>query len=828
MYQQTISKMKSMPRLNEERLYEGLRIPSDLDTQAPVNFVLTQEPGKLKPKDLKLAIERNRAEKKMRAEEQKKIREEGGGAGTLDLRGILAEERMNSASSDPFKRQLREMAFLADVDDVEKQEIEKGFRISEDYLGSNILSADDVSAIYYQRSVALLHKKRTEWRTVQSRQITAMYPPTHAYVKGGASAETALQIIRTVNPKFDPNRNDIWGKRINTLRRFVSLVSRWLNQRRVKRRMDRLVDTFLAHGASNREEVRAYIEAENETNRKQGSSSSGGDTKKNAPQAVKFDADALNDTMVKAKPSSLAVMLLEKPNEQLTRREYQESIIATANAKSADETISFDMVRRVLFPQSASESGAGQTKQELPPVSMDQPIAFDDRTIFQLKVKPQFVTLGFTTHQPPTVPTHYPTCSEKLLRVGAPEEVALRPAADGEANLEEVGQWLSPPADEPDVIADLRAQGQAIRIAEVANFFRKENEDGHVVEVVKSSSAAISMPSWMTAEASWSQKDVNLINPVSDTRNYARALRRCELDNDWINRPSSETLTYIADSSLRTKWSSKTGFLSANTYLLGAHEARNKDLPPPPGPTLCDLYLPDSDRHASGLFCYNKDHLRGVVEKDPDVAPLQAKQSKHDYLTDSESDDEDGYNDFKPSMKRVRQILKAPPAPKAVEAAPPVDAGKKGTKGAPAAPAAPAVVSPRKDADFEDDEPLLSEAQKKEEQVELLRDRKVLDWQSTITKARKSKFDAINEKLVELSKHTKCPVQAIPVQLPFHQYEDDVYKTVAVRTGDISTTHVEMNPRSSVQSLNGMGSAFNSPMKSPNPRSGSDKGNDKD
>jgi hypothetical protein len=85
----------TISRIDEDRIFEGLRIPPSLDNNASVNFVLTQEPGKLKPKDLKIAIEKNRAEREIRAAEQKKIRDEGGGAGLLDLRGILSEERLN-------------------------------------------------------------------------------------------------------------------------------------------------------------------------------------------------------------------------------------------------------------------------------------------------------------------------------------------------------------------------------------------------------------------------------------------------------------------------------------------------------------------------------------------------------------------------------------------------------------------------------------------------------------------------------------------------------------------------------------------------------------
>lgn len=260
---------------------EGLRVPSHLETVQTVNFVLTQEPGKLKPKDLKAAIERNRAEKEQRAEEQRRLREEGGGAGMLDLRGILAEERLNAVEGDPFKRQLRELAFLADVEDVEKLEIEKGFRISEDYVGSGMLSNEDIQTVYKQRKVALLHKKRAEWRAVQGRRHTGLYPPMHQHVKAGTSAETAKRILSltAVNPSatlastaeapphtalmpphFDPNRNDIWVKRMNTLRRFISVVSKWLIRRRVQQRMHRVMTMFHDNQCHTREEIRAFIE----------------------------------------------------------------------------------------------------------------------------------------------------------------------------------------------------------------------------------------------------------------------------------------------------------------------------------------------------------------------------------------------------------------------------------------------------------------------------------------------------------------------------------------------------------------------------------------
>jgi len=101
-----------LPPPEGDRIMEGLRVPPNLDTVPGVNFVITQEVGKLKPKDLKLAIDKNRAERELRAEEQRRIRAEGGGAGVLDLGGILAEERMNASDSGYYQRIISIRFFL--------------------------------------------------------------------------------------------------------------------------------------------------------------------------------------------------------------------------------------------------------------------------------------------------------------------------------------------------------------------------------------------------------------------------------------------------------------------------------------------------------------------------------------------------------------------------------------------------------------------------------------------------------------------------------------------------------------------------------------------
>ena len=129
-------KTRQLPDAEDDRLLEGLRVPFDLDSMPGINSVITQEIGKLKPKDLRMAIERNIADKAKRADEQAKLSEKGGVANTLDINSILSDERMNFDTAHVSKRQIREMAFLADVDGVVSTEQEKGFRISNEYLRS--------------------------------------------------------------------------------------------------------------------------------------------------------------------------------------------------------------------------------------------------------------------------------------------------------------------------------------------------------------------------------------------------------------------------------------------------------------------------------------------------------------------------------------------------------------------------------------------------------------------------------------------------------------------------------------------------------------------
>ena len=554
-------KTTTIARVDTEKVYEGLRIPPTLDTVTSVNFVLTQEPGKLKPKDLKAAIERNRAEREQRAEEQKRLRDEGGGAGLLDLRGILAEERLNSNEGDPFQRQLREMAFLADVEEVDKLETEKGFRVSEDYLGSQILGEGDISIVYKQRRLAALHKKRTEWRRLQARNHTGLFTPTHALIKAGASAETSQTMLKTLTPHFDTNRNDIWGKRMNTLRRFISLVSRWIVRRRVAERMSKVMQLFSNHGAVTRDEVKHLIEILHAKKLKVTT-----DSKKPAAVAVTAGGESTGGALQqqgswdKERPASLNIMVFSSPNETLKTRESNEAIIEAAEESTANggSEVSAEMARRILFPQCNPSSGGGAHREEINTHDPNAAINFDDRTFFQLKVKPDFLTFGYQPLQYSPAPLYFPPCNAKALRQGAPEELALRPPANAHVDAKTIESWHPAPLpDEPDVISKMIALPAADKKEDDKD---KDKEALHATasdEVDIDASEASQAPAWVyhtTKDDKWAPVDLNFFASLPKYRVFGPpGPRRCEMDADWILRPDSEPLVVERDDSLRSK-----------------------------------------------------------------------------------------------------------------------------------------------------------------------------------------------------------------------------------------------------------------------------------
>jgi hypothetical protein len=212
--------------------------------------------------------------------------------------------------------------------------------------------------------------------------------------------------------------------------------------------------------------------------------------------------------------------------------------------------------------------------------------------------------------------------------------------------------------------------------------------------------------------------------------------------------------------------------------------------PVPPFPmTLSHLYLPDLDRHPSGLRCLKNDHLRSLTGQDPDITPLQHKQAKADCLTDSESDEEDKYTAPIPSLRSAKSLLAGKLARKKVVVGAIVEEkvtakGGKAAKGSKAKPSAAVVAAPVVQIieDVLDDVADVDE--KKGEQVELMRDRKTLELEELQASERIARGNAFIDRLTVLSKASPCLMQASPVQTAFKCYEVEAFAAFQIAAAD--------------------------------------------
>jgi hypothetical protein len=88
----------------------------------------------------------------------------------------------------------------------------------------------------------------------------------------------------------------------------------------------------------------------------------------------------------------------------------------------------------------------------------------------------------------------------------------------------------------------------------------------------------------------------------------------------------------------------------------------------------------------------------------------------------------------------------------------------------------------------------LDESERIYDQVELLRDRKIMDMESTLRKERYNKMDSLTKKLADISNKSNCVLQALPIQMPFHTYEEKAY--------EITTEIIPPPPISFMETIN--------------------------
>jgi hypothetical protein len=488
--------------------------------------------------------------------------------------------------------------------------------------------------------------------------------------------------------------------------------------------------------------------------------------------------------------------------------------------KHGEAEFTTSMARRNLFPRydrphfEASSSGVLVATSHL----LQEKIQFDDRTYYHLKTKPDYKKKKYKPIAMPTTQLYFPFAEDKTMRLQAPEEQFLCAPVDGYVKEKLLSPLYRTQMKVPDELHNMSKETTDV-YPDLGLFpcLHEFPPHSHTVtdnDVVAHQSLIHTVPAWLTGvNISYSVSESDLITSRPEYRCYKSYLPIVENDGLFAFRPCLEAqeISFHTDTSLRTQWiNSNGGFQSVNHYFLGAldsHVKLNKlgnedsaknailhDRIPECGPTLLDFYLPDHDRHVSGTYCFAKDHHRDIITWDADVRLLQHAQDEADHLTDSESDNEDCYIAEKPTMQKVRNILSTPIAKEEVI----VDKSKK---------ASPKKADKGKDKDTktenkpdakveaksaEEDEVLLSENERREEQVELLRDRKTLDLASQLNRQRKKRLEEVFDRCRMISKRG-ASINALEPSIPFHLYEENVYTHMIPYLPERSQVLVELD-----------------------------------
>jgi len=189
-----------------------------------LNYVLTQTVGKLKPKDLKEAIKQQREfrAKQKEYQENARARTSGGSSagegdaspansGKYSVDAVLAAE-----VNEKDTRQIKEMAFLQDIQDLDREEKEREFKSSVTFTGEALMSKRHVDMINSARSAnastTSLSGRQAE-RMRSSDMFCSPYEIPSKYGRASTQVGSAEFLHQAYQPTFDVYKNDLWRKR---------------------------------------------------------------------------------------------------------------------------------------------------------------------------------------------------------------------------------------------------------------------------------------------------------------------------------------------------------------------------------------------------------------------------------------------------------------------------------------------------------------------------------------------------------------------------------------------------------------------------------------
>lgn len=375
----------------------------------------------------------------IRKEEQRRRRHKP----ATNYEGILADDFVSIFCSDGAHKLSREMAFLADVDFIRQEETEKGFKVSEEFTGCLPLAEDEIQDIVSQRKILVTKKNRIESSNAHHRRLTSSTLPSRSQRKFGAEQSVLLQAISILTPSFNSNLNDVWPKRMNTLRFFILAVTRWIVQRRagirlqaIKERLllatggiqsisnlssalrtknvnslstsstDEVPSTDALQLAIRKELVRKWVEEDNSSNVIKGLQN------RNAILEESLDRTDVLDCHSKNSPSAPKSMLTVNDRSAAVRNNLFGSALGHCEIFQSEQ-----ILNRTLFPCYVVEEC--DTLQAL---KVEAAVEFDDRTFFHLKVRSTHIGTRYAPHKISDLPLFFTAKRKNIIPKGAIEE----------------------------------------------------------------------------------------------------------------------------------------------------------------------------------------------------------------------------------------------------------------------------------------------------------------------------------------------------------------------------------------------------------------------
>ncbi|RLN95760.1 hypothetical protein BBJ28_00011831 [Nothophytophthora sp. Chile5] len=391
------STLQQQPREEEDKLeiVHGLEIPHNLNSVTSVNFVLNQEPGKLKPKDLKKAIAANRELRLQQREEQAKLCT--GDAGddnedptTLSFR-VLVREEEGFLQRVRVNKQVKDMFFQQELNEAAQAETSLEFQSHKVHLGQRLLSREETAYLGKLREFNMLALACQQRKKLRTTFANVVYEPPgvsnqqqQPFLLGERStAVLPAHFAPAYTPDFKTYKNDLWARKQRVLRRLIRAVSTCVLRLRAQKRLDR-IRAWLG-SAKTRAQVREKVALDWQYHNQ-----AGGDSEKEPAKA-------------NASKRKLHA--------------YQQS--ETGTEANGDQPSCY----LVSFP--VVEEETTQKNLEMIAVPPDWELKFNSFTSLELRPRDEALLMGHESLPLPALPTYVPLEQSRVLRRGAAGECGV-------------------------------------------------------------------------------------------------------------------------------------------------------------------------------------------------------------------------------------------------------------------------------------------------------------------------------------------------------------------------------------------------------------------